>query len=35
VRFYPELDHHLLFCVTETKCKAEIDRLVARLGEIQ
>ncbi|WP_407307486.1 aminomethyl-transferring glycine dehydrogenase subunit GcvPA [Desulfosporosinus sp. SB140] len=34
-RFYPELDHHLLFCVTETKCKAEIDRLVARLGEIQ
>ncbi|KLU64962.1 putative glycine dehydrogenase (decarboxylating) subunit 1 [Desulfosporosinus acididurans] len=34
-RFYPELDHHLLFCVTETKCKADIDRLVARLGEIQ
>ncbi|MDQ7096137.1 aminomethyl-transferring glycine dehydrogenase subunit GcvPA [Desulfosporosinus sp. PR] len=34
-RFYPELDHHLLFCVTETKSKAEIDRLVARLGEIQ
>lgn len=33
-RFYPELDHHLLFCVTETKCKADIDRLVARLGEI-
>jgi glycine dehydrogenase subunit 1 len=34
-RFYPELDHHLLFCVTETKCKADIDRLVARLGELQ
>jgi Glycine cleavage system protein P (pyridoxal-binding), N-terminal domain len=34
-RFYPELDHHLLFCVTETKRKADIDRLVARLGEIQ
>jgi len=34
-RFYPELDHHLLFCVTETKCKEDIDRLVARLGEIQ
>jgi len=35
VRFYPELDHHLLFCVTETKSKADIDRLVARLGVIQ
>ena len=34
-RFYPELDHHLLFCVTETKSKADIDRLVARLGEIK
>lgn len=34
-RFYPELDHHLLFCVTETKCKKDIDRLVARLGEFQ
>ncbi|MDR3543551.1 MAG: aminomethyl-transferring glycine dehydrogenase subunit GcvPA [Desulfosporosinus sp.] len=34
-RFYPELDHHLLFCVTETKCKADIDQLIARLGEIQ
>ncbi|MDR3600619.1 MAG: aminomethyl-transferring glycine dehydrogenase subunit GcvPA [Desulfosporosinus sp.] len=34
-RFYPELDHHLLFCVTETKRKADIDRLVARLEEIQ
>lgn len=34
-RFYPELDHHLLFCVTETKSKADIDRLVARLGAIQ
>jgi len=35
VRFYPGLDHHLLFCVTETKSKADIDRLVARLGAIQ
>ncbi|HBV85918.1 MAG TPA: aminomethyl-transferring glycine dehydrogenase subunit GcvPA [Desulfosporosinus sp.] len=34
-RFYPELNHHLLFCVTETKSKADIDRLVARLGAIQ
>lgn len=34
-RFYPELHHHLLFCVTETKRKADIDRLAARLGEIQ
>lgn len=34
-RFYPELDHHLLFCVTETKSKAEIDRLVARMGEVK
>lgn len=33
-RFYPELDHHLLFCVTETKSKEDIDRLVARLGAI-
>ena len=34
-RFYPELDHHLLFCVTETKSKEEIDRLVARMGEVK
>lgn len=34
-RFYPELDHHLLFCVTETKTKAEIDRLVARMGDVK
>jgi len=34
-RFYPELDHYLLYCVTETKSKADIDRLVARLGAIQ
>lgn len=34
-RFYPELDHHLLFCVTETKSKEDIDRLVARLGEVK
>lgn len=34
-RFYPELDHHLLFCVTETKSKADIDQLVVRLGEVE
>lgn len=34
-RFYPELDHHLLFCVTETKSKGDIDQLVARLGELK
>lgn len=34
-RFYPELDHHLLFCVTETKTKEDIDGLIARLGEIK
>lgn len=34
-RFYPEFNHHLLFCVTETKTKADIDRLVVRLGEIK
>lgn len=34
-RFYPELDQHLLFCVTETKTKEDIDRLVAGMGEIQ
>lgn len=32
--YYPELDHHLLFCVTETKSKEQIDELVARLGEL-
>ena len=34
-RFYPELPNHLLFCVTETKSKQDIDRLVARLGGIK
>lgn len=34
-RFYSEMDHHLLFCVTETKSKADIDRLVARMGEVK
>lgn len=34
-RFYPELDHHLLFCVTETKTKEDIHRLVARMGEVK
>ncbi len=34
-RFFPELQNHLLFCVTETKSKADIDRLVARLEGIR
>ncbi|MGI1658227.1 MAG: aminomethyl-transferring glycine dehydrogenase subunit GcvPA [Desulfitobacterium sp.] len=34
-RFDPELNQHLLFCVTETKSKEDIDQLVARMGEIQ
>lgn len=34
-RFYPELDHHLLFCVTETKSKEDIDRLVTRMGDVR
>lgn len=33
-RFYPELSEHMLFCVTETKSKEDIDRLVARLGDM-
>ena len=32
---YPELKNHLLFCVTETKTREDIDRLVARLEEIK
>ncbi|HEX3015908.1 MAG TPA: aminomethyl-transferring glycine dehydrogenase subunit GcvPA [Desulfobacteria bacterium] len=34
-RFFPELDHHLLFCVTETKRRQDIDRLVERLEGIK
>ena len=30
-RFFPELQNHMLFCVTETKSKSDIDRLVSRL----
>lgn len=30
-KFYPELDSHLLFCVTEKRTREEIDYLVARL----
>lgn len=33
-RFYPELADHMLFCVTETRTKGDIDRLVAVLGGI-
>ncbi len=32
---YPELKNHLLFCVTETKTREDIDRLVAKLEEIK
>ncbi len=31
---YPGLDNHILFCVTETRTKAEIDQLVAVLKEV-
>ncbi|MDA8441045.1 MAG: aminomethyl-transferring glycine dehydrogenase subunit GcvPA [Peptococcaceae bacterium] len=34
-RFFPELTKHILFCVTETKSKADIDRLVATLEAIK
>lgn len=30
--FYPELVDHMLFCVTETRTKEDIDRLVSVLG---
>ncbi len=32
---YPGLDNHLLFCVTETRTKEDIDRLVDVLKEVQ
>ncbi len=32
---YPGLDDHMLFCVTETRTKEDIDRLVAALKEVQ
>ncbi|HTK06753.1 MAG TPA: aminomethyl-transferring glycine dehydrogenase subunit GcvPA [Ktedonobacteraceae bacterium] len=32
---YPGLDNAILFCVTETRTKAEIDELVAVLKEVQ
>ncbi len=31
--YYPELENHLLFCVTEKRTREEIDRLVAVLGK--
>ncbi len=34
-KFFPELQNHLMFCVTETKSKQDIDRLVARLEGIK
>lgn len=34
-RFFPEFKNHLLFCVTETKSKKDIDRLVASLEGIK
>lgn len=33
-RFYPELRNHILFCVTETKTKEDIDRLVSGLEAV-
>lgn len=32
--FYPELDNCMLLCVTETKIKESIDRLVTELGNV-
>ncbi len=32
---YPEMENCMLFCVTETRTKEEIDRLVAILKEVQ
>ncbi len=32
---YPGMERHMLFCVTETRTKEEIDRLVAVLKEVQ
>ena len=31
---YPGLDNHMLFCVTETRTKEDIDQLVAALHEL-
>ena len=31
--YYPELENHLLLCVTEKRTREEIDRLVAVLGK--
>jgi glycine dehydrogenase subunit 1 len=30
--YYPELEHHYLFCVTETKSKADLDLLVKEIA---
>ncbi|MBA2287616.1 MAG: aminomethyl-transferring glycine dehydrogenase subunit GcvPA [Ktedonobacteraceae bacterium] len=32
---YPGLENHVLFCVTETRTREDIDRLVAALKEVQ
>ncbi len=32
---YPGMDNHMLFCVTETRIREDIDRLVAVLKEVQ
>jgi glycine dehydrogenase subunit 1 len=29
------MDNHMLFCVTETRTREEIDRLIAVLKEVQ
>ncbi|OWZ83025.1 aminomethyl-transferring glycine dehydrogenase subunit GcvPA [Natranaerobius trueperi] len=34
-RFYPELENHMLLCVTENRTKQEIDRLVHELEGIK
>ncbi|MFL5654196.1 MAG: glycine dehydrogenase, partial [Ktedonobacteraceae bacterium] len=32
---YPDMENYLLFCVTETRTKEDIDRLVDVLKEVQ
>lgn len=32
--YYPELNRHMLFCVTEKRTRSEIDKLVKILGEM-
>ncbi len=33
-KYYPELDSHILFCITEKRTKIEIDKLIKILAEV-